>query len=851
MADLIAVVQAGRAGLGWGCGRFQGDLPWWFKKLEQHPDNHSPISTRTNAPSAMVQFKPLDEDWRDIKRDVKAFLPKMHPARWGPKTSGVTLVLWFLIITSWVTSTYYSLPDPVPATNLYRFSEERARQHVKVLSRDIGTRMVGTAGEDRTIHYLVDELKQLQSAKHLTHPFELSVTRGSGQHLFELINVPIVKTYHNVTNIAVRIPCDDCASDKAVIVNTHFDGMMGSNGAADAATPVAIMIDTIRFLTQSQKPTHPWFKNVVAVVNLEAAGIAGKSVLFQSKSQLMLDAYAQVSSPHGSSMANDLFKSGLLISDTDYKQFMEHGDLPGGLDMAIYQHSYLYHTKLDREDLLPPGVIQHFGQNTLDILKYLAFEANLDKVYEDTSSDHAFFDFLGMFFVQVPGKLATNTGILLAIISFVYLYRTTGLRTLLSGLGDLLRTIGMGLVVPLGIALGILTTDYRMLWFNDPSHASLMYGFPVAYGMVQGHLMGKRISGAEIAENAMRKGLLFLLTVTMCVMIVLKLQTAFVFAILVGSHLVALLLPASIFYHVSMTLPILVVQPLLIGAINTFVPLTGRMGPWIPAECSGGWLSRTTTFLLMMGGLIWFNFFAAAPRNTIITPKRMVLLHTFDADSHQANLHLIKADTAPYPRDAVQAVINTVGTLPALEDQEMSRDELFVAHQALAAETEGEEAKPATSHYGKAFAPRLRGIKAVTHAHNNSRTITIPCRMNEHNHVTVFRFTADVASASAPIKPHGRSGSYFIRQSVGGYGGAAEKVAEAGHDLEDKADAVYEPAGCDFSMVVQGTEPLEIHAAAMTPHMGETNVIMKKLLPLFSNATDVMAVDAVHRTIVV
>src|SRR5689334_4473421 len=106
--------------------------------------------------------------------------------------------------------------------------------------------MVGTIGEDHTIHYLVDQLNLLQSLSLPHHSFELSVTQGSGQHLFELAGVPIIKLYHNVTNIAVRLNCSQCLTDKVALVNTHFDGMGDTYGAADAATPVAIMLDIIR-----------------------------------------------------------------------------------------------------------------------------------------------------------------------------------------------------------------------------------------------------------------------------------------------------------------------------------------------------------------------------------------------------------------------------------------------------------------------------------------------------------------------------------------------------------------------------------------------------------------------------
>ncbi|KAI9217034.1 hypothetical protein BC828DRAFT_392163 [Blastocladiella britannica] len=824
-----------------------------------------------------------------------------------------------MVLCGYVTSNFYAVPEVVTSANIYKFSEERARKHVRYLSQDIGNRYAGTKGEDQAIHYIVGELEKLQAAPQVSHPFEVSVRQGSGQHLFEIMSVPIIKTYFNVTNIAVRIGCDECASDKALLVNTHFDTTNG-NGAADAATPVAVMLDSIRALSQSKKPmqnsivflfngaeesfqdashlfmtTDAWFSKVVAVVNLEAAGIAGKSVLFQSKSQLMLDAYSQTSWPHGSSMANDLFKTGLLLSDTDYGQFMNHGNLPGGLDMAIYQHGYLYHTKYDREEFIPEGTIQHMGQNTLDILSYIAFEANLDKIYEDPTSDHAFFDFLGFVFVQLPGKLATNFEILLATISFVYLFRISSLSVIGRGVVDITRTVALAFIVPCVVALVVMTTDFKMLWFGNPSYASMLYGPFVLYGLVKGHRMARSSSD----EKTARIGLLFVTTVLMIVLMVARLQTAFVMSVYLGSQLVATLLESlglwQVYYIVSMTLPISIVQPLMIGAINTFVPLTGRMGGYVPAELIIAilvWLatvliflplipslhkadsdvtSRFTKGMLALAGIVWVNFLLSQPRYTMATPKRLILLSTYRPATHEAHVHLIKGDSAPYPPEGLVAISELLRTGPVPEAIAFTREEQFDQHLSLYPLSDltvsrhwnvthlagqfwadpKEESAARTNHFAHAFAPRVKGIRAVTHAHNNSRTITIPCAMNVHNHATVFRFKADVVSASAPIKPHARSGAYMIRHLAAGYGGAAERTLAAGHDLVDLAETQYPKEACDFEMVVRGTDPVEIEAAAVTAYNGKYNAFFQKAIPKFGNWTDVWAVDAVHVTTLV
>lgn len=89
---------------------------------------------------------------------------------------------------------------------------------------------------------------------------------------------------------------------------------------------------------------HPTAKTARAVINLEAAGTTGRELLFQATSEEMIDAYSHVPRPYGTVFANDIFSSGIILSDTDFRQFEEYMDITG-LDMAIVGNSYLYHMR--------------------------------------------------------------------------------------------------------------------------------------------------------------------------------------------------------------------------------------------------------------------------------------------------------------------------------------------------------------------------------------------------------------------------------------------------------------------------------------------------------------------------
>jgi len=54
---------------------------------------------------------------------------------------------------------------------------------------------------------------------------------------------------------------------------------------------------------------------VRAVLNLEAAGTTGREILFQATSEQMIEAYSHVPRPYGTIFANDIFSSGIILSE--------------------------------------------------------------------------------------------------------------------------------------------------------------------------------------------------------------------------------------------------------------------------------------------------------------------------------------------------------------------------------------------------------------------------------------------------------------------------------------------------------------------------------------------------------
>lgn len=87
----------------------------------------------------------------------------------------------------------------------------------------------------------------------------------------------------------------------------------------------------------------------------------------------MILALSKTPRPYASILSAEVFSSGILLSDTDFRQFEQYGNL-SGVDIAIVQNSYHYHTRLDVPENLGSGSLQHMGENVLSLVNYFTSE---------------------------------------------------------------------------------------------------------------------------------------------------------------------------------------------------------------------------------------------------------------------------------------------------------------------------------------------------------------------------------------------------------------------------------------------------------------------------------------------
>jgi len=427
-------------------------------------------------------------------------------------TAALTAALYGIV--QWTDGPPSPVPASAPATE---FSEARARPVMEHLTRDIGKRVMGTPQRDAAQAYLVATLRGIRGVEVAPQDWAGTVPA---------LRAPASMEMYRVRNVLARIPGD---SASAVLVSAHYDSPPESVGAADDGVAVAAAVEMVRALAAGPRPKHtvifnfsdgeeaglygsrafldsPWARDVRTFVNLEAAGAAGKAVLFQAGpgNAWLTEAYARsVPRPYGTVLGQDIFQSGLIPSDTDFRVYRTLGKLRG-LDVAMYQDGWAYHTGLDRPERVTQGSIQHMGENTLALVRELA---NGPLPGDVGGAPAIYYDFLGRtMFAYTAGTatLLALVAILLAIGGLVLAVRRTPLRTgrIFGGLGITVLAGVAAIVLPIvGALLLSLGLGRAHGWFASPWLAWTAFGSLALAGFFFVHSWWARRNGGEAGAD--------------------------------------------------------------------------------------------------------------------------------------------------------------------------------------------------------------------------------------------------------------------------------------------------------------------------------------------------------------
>jgi Peptidase family M28 len=228
----------------------------------------------------------------------------------------------------------------------------------------------------------------------------------------------------------------------AVALVAHYDSVAAGPGASDDMVGVAAALEVARVLALGPPPRHsivllidegeeegllgaesfmaesPDARDVKAVVNLEARGTSGPSMMFETSGDdaWLVAAWSRgARRPLGTSVAATIY--GKLPYDTDLSVFKRHR-VPG-LNFAFIGGPARYHTPQDDLAHADPASLQHHCDNALSAVLGLA---GADLATPPPRGSAAFFDVLGWGVVRWPlgwsgGMAVAAVGLLLLLVA--------------------------------------------------------------------------------------------------------------------------------------------------------------------------------------------------------------------------------------------------------------------------------------------------------------------------------------------------------------------------------------------------------------------------------------------------
>ena len=309
-------------------------------------------------------------------------------------------------------------PAPLAATVSPRlFSAERASRHVNAIASR--PHPVASAVHEAVREYIVAELRKLGLEP------ELQATTGIGTR---------GRTAARVTNVIARVAGTGRGS-KAILVAAHYDGVPSGPAAGDDGAGVAAILEMLRALrtgppiandliiciTDGEEMgllgasafvnEHRWAKDVALVLDFEARGTTGRSMMFETGANNLdvIRTLRTVSNVSATSMMVTVYRN--LPNDTDLSEFARLGQ--PALNFAFIGGVTRYHTPFDDPAHLDAGSLQHHGQQLLALVERFGREP----LPRPATPDAVFFDLPMVGIVLYPESWALPIALLVVIVA--------------------------------------------------------------------------------------------------------------------------------------------------------------------------------------------------------------------------------------------------------------------------------------------------------------------------------------------------------------------------------------------------------------------------------------------------
>ena len=316
------------------------------------------------------------------------------------------------------------------------FSAERAKEHIKEIAKEPHSIYdVDALAKVRT--YILQELNEL----------------GLDTEVFTYENVEdrngkIV----DINNIYTKIDGKNGEDGKYILLASHYDSSPkkrdgeaeGSLGAADAGYGISTILEILRVIKEQDKPLENGIKilitdgeemgllgakeemnnnfslyeNVEYVVNIEARGIKGPALMFETSSnnKKVIDLYKKANLPISYSLAADVYSK--MPNGSDFSEFKKMG--LQGINFAVLNSLDYYHTPKDNYENVSDTSLQHYGEQILPVVEEFVYNADYgEEGYLDSNEDAIFFTLLPNVFINYSTTIAFGLMILIIVATFL------------------------------------------------------------------------------------------------------------------------------------------------------------------------------------------------------------------------------------------------------------------------------------------------------------------------------------------------------------------------------------------------------------------------------------------------
>ena len=313
-----------------------------------------------------------------------------------------------------------------------QFSGARAGALLRVLYPDEQPHVSGSPQNAALLDRIVEQLTAFGYAPEIQSRFQCRPEEGICS---PVENILVVKKGTGSPPATVN--------GKNLLLMAHYDSTWAGPGLADDGAGVATVMeiarmavasedfshDVIFLLTDGEEQgligaqafvtEHELFRSVGAVINLDARGTSGPSMMFETgpgNRGVIRMLAKNLSRPVANSLSYEFYQR--MPNDTDFTLFREHQI--AGVNFAFAGNAATYHSLLDDLEHVDMASLQHHGQNAWAMLLALD-ERQLEKLKSD--EDAAYVDLFGVKMLQYPFSSGAGLVLVLGVLAMVAIRR--------------------------------------------------------------------------------------------------------------------------------------------------------------------------------------------------------------------------------------------------------------------------------------------------------------------------------------------------------------------------------------------------------------------------------------------